>query len=308
MIICCGEALVDMIAIGIDDDQTAFVPHSGGAIFNTAITLGRLGADVGLISGVSEDMFGQQLVRDLKTSKVDTSQLVRSSRRTTLAFVELKDGQASYSFFDENSAGRMVQFEDFPSIEEPASAYYFGGISLASEPSGESYAALAAKMADNSVIMLDPNIRTTFISDEAKYRARLEKLFNVCDIVKISDEDLSWIYPDATSLNSAANMILNSGASLVVLTKGEDGSTGFYGDGKSVDISIEKVKVADTVGAGDSFNGGLLAKLSELDLLSKSALKNLNDEQLKQAMAFASKVAAITVSRSGANPPWTHEL
>lgn len=308
MIICCGEALVDMIAIGVDDDQTAFVPHSGGAIFNTAITLGRLGADVGLISGVSEDMFGQQLVRDLKTSKVDTSQLVRSSRPTTLAFVELKDGQASYSFFDENSAGRMVQFEDFPSIEEPASAYYFGGISLASEPSGESYAALAAKMADNSVIMLDPNIRTTFISDEAKYRARLEKLFNVCDIVKISDEDLSWIYPDATSLNSAANMILNSGASLVVLTKGEDGSTGFYGDGKSVDISIEKVKVADTVGAGDSFNGGLLAKLSELNLLSKSALKNLNDEQLKQAMAFASKVAAITVSRSGANPPWAHEL
>lgn len=308
MIICCGEALVDMIAIGIDDDQTAFVPHSGGAIFNTAITLGRLGADVGLISGVSEDMFGQQLVRDLKTSKVDTSQLVRSSRPTTLAFVELKDGQASYSFFDENSAGRMVQFEDFPSIDAPASAYYFGGISLASEPSGESYAALAAKMADNSVIMLDPNIRTTFISDEAKYRARLEKLFNVCDIVKISDEDLSWIYPDATSLNSAANMILNSGASLVVLTKGEDGSTGFYGDGKAVDISIEKVKVADTVGAGDSFNGGLLAKLSELDLLSKPALKNLNDEQLKPAMAFASKVAAITVSRSGANPPWAHEL
>ncbi|MEP2980626.1 MAG: carbohydrate kinase [Lentilitoribacter sp.] len=308
MIICCGEALVDMIAVGIDDDQKTFVPHSGGAIFNTAITLGRLGADVGLVSGVSEDMFGEQLVRDLDTSKVDTSYLVRSDRPTTLAFVELKDGQASYSFFDENSAGRMVQLEDFPSIREPVSAYYFGGISLASEPSGESYAALAAKMADSSVIMLDPNIRTTFISDEAKYRARLEKLFSVCDIVKISDEDLSWIYPDATSLNSAANMILNAGASLVVLTKGEDGSTGFYGDGKSVDISIEKVKVADTVGAGDSFNGGLLAKLSELDLLSKSALKNLNVDQLKQAMAFASKVAAITVSRSGANPPWASEL
>lgn len=297
-----------MIATGIDDDQTAFVPHSGGAIFNTAITLGRLGADVGLISGVSEDMFGHQLVRDLKTSKVDTSQLVRSTRPTTLAFVELMDGQASYSFFDENSAGRMVQYEDFLSIDEPASAYYFGGISLASEPSGESYAALASKMADSSVIMLDPNIRTTFISDEAKYRVRLDKLFSVCDIVKISDEDLSWIYPDATSLNSAAHMILNAGVSLVVLTKGEDGSTGFYGEGKSVDISIEKVKVADTVGAGDSFNGGLLAKLSDLDLLSKSALKNLNDNELQQAMKFASKVAAITVSRSGANPPWANEL
>lgn len=308
MIICCGEALVDMIAISIDDDQTAFVPHSGGAIFNTAITLGRLGIDVGLISGVSEDMFGQQLVRDLTTSKVVTSQLVRSLRPTTLAFVELKDGQASYSFFDENSAGRMVQFEDFSSIEEPASAYYFGGISLASEPSGESYAALASKMSDRSVIMLDPNIRTTFISDEAKYRARLDKLFSVCDIVKISDEDLSWIYPDASAFNSAAQMILNSGASLVVLTKGEDGSTAFYGDGKSVSVEIETVKVADTVGAGDSFNGGLLAKLAELDLLTKSALKNLNDVELKQAMAFASKVAAITVSRSGANPPWANEL
>lgn len=308
MIICCGEALVDMIAIGIDDDQKAFVPHSGGAIFNTAITLGRLGANVGLVSGVSEDMFGQQLVRDLNTSKVETSYLVRSDRPTTLAFVELKDGQASYSFFDENSAGRMVQFDDFSSIEEPVSAYYFGGISLASEPSGESYAALAAKMAENSVIMLDPNVRTTFIADEAKYRQRLETLFGVCDIVKISDEDLSWIYPDAETLNSAASQILNAGASIVVLTKGEEGSTAFYGDGKTVDIEIKKVTVADTVGAGDSFNGGLLSKLSELNLLSKSALKDIDEAPLKQAMEFASKVAAITVSRSGANPPWSHEL
>jgi fructokinase len=308
MIICCGEALVDMIAIGIDDDQTAFVPHSGGAIFNTAITLGRLGTEVSLVSGVSEDMFGQQLERDLIASNVNTSQLVKSDRPTTLAFVELKDGHASYSFFDENSAGRMVQFSDFYSSDEAIAAYYFGGISLASEPSGQSYAALAEKVSANSVVMLDPNIRTSFISDEVKYRKRLETLFGVCDIVKISDEDLKWIYPDAASLEAAANDILKFGVSLVVLTKGEDGSTGFYGDGQSVDIAIKKVTVADTVGAGDSFNGGLLAKLSELDLLSKPALKNIAEEPLKQAMEFASKVAGITVSRSGANPPWSHEL
>lgn len=308
MIICCGEALVDMIAIGIDDDQTAFVPHSGGAIFNTAITLGRLGTDVSLVSGVSEDMFGQQLERDLIASNVNTSQLVKSERPTTLAFVELKDGHASYSFFDENSAGRMVQFKDFHENDEAVAAYYFGGISLASEPSGESYAALAEKVSASSVVMLDPNIRTTFISDEVRYRKRLEKLFSLCDIVKISDEDLKWIYPDASSLEAAANQLLQFGVSLVVLTKGEDGSTGFYGDGSSVDIAIEKVTVADTVGAGDSFNGGLLAKLSELDLLSKPALKNIGEEPLKQAMEFASKVAAITVSRSGANPPWANEL
>lgn len=308
MIICCGEALVDMIAIGIDDGQTAFVPHSGGAIFNTAITLGRLGTEVSLVSGVSEDMFGQQLERDLIASNVNTSQLVKSDRPTTLAFVELKDGHASYSFFDENSAGRMVQFSDFHSIDDAVDAYYFGGISLASEPCGESYAALAEKVSANSVVMLDPNIRTSFISDEVKYRKRLETLFGVCDIVKISDEDLKWIYPDAASLEAAANDVLKFGVSLVVLTKGEDGSTGFYGDGQSVDIAIKKVTVADTVGAGDSFNGGLLAKLSELGLLSKPALKSIEEEPLKQAMEFASKVAGITVSRSGANPPWSHEL
>lgn len=308
MIICCGEALVDMIAVSIDDAQTAFVPHSGGAIFNTAITLGRLDTNVGLISGISDDIFGQQLVRDLKTSNVDTSHLVTSARPTTLAFVELKDGQASYSFFDENSAGRMVQFDDFSSTEIPASAYYFGGISLASEPCGESYAALAAKVSSSSVVMLDPNIRTSFISDEAKYRKRLESLFCVCDIIKISDEDLSWIYPETPLLKDAANKLLKLGASLIVLTKGEQGSAAFYGDGKSIDIAIEKVIVADTVGAGDSFNGGLLAKLSKMGLLSKSALENLNEQSLRQALNYASKVAAITVSRSGANPPWTREL
>ncbi|MCP3876853.1 MAG: carbohydrate kinase, partial [Sulfitobacter sp.] len=109
MILCCGEALIDMVAAPSLDGPDGFVPHSGGAVFNTAIALGRLGARAGMLTGLSRDMFGDQLADALKASDVDTTHIIRSDRPSTLAFVKLEDGQASYSFFDENSAGRMIR-------------------------------------------------------------------------------------------------------------------------------------------------------------------------------------------------------
>ena len=114
MILCCGESLIDMIPTAAEGGQTGFVPHSGGAVFNTAIGLGRLGVPVGMLSGVSTDQFGAQLVAALHASRVDTSNLVRSDRLTTLAMVHLVDGKATYTFYDENSAGRMVEIADLP--------------------------------------------------------------------------------------------------------------------------------------------------------------------------------------------------
>ncbi len=308
MLLCCGEALIDMIPTPTTSGDMGFVPHSGGAIFNTAIALGRLGVSAGMLTGMSNDLFGQQLTEALQASQVDTSLLIACDRPTTLAFVKLVDGHASYSFFDENSAGRMLAPADLPVLPISVTALYFGGISLACEPGAETYAALAEREASNRVIMLDPNIRPSFITDPAAYRGRLDRMISRADIVKVSDEDLNWIYPGQASLEDKVEQLRAAGPSIVILTRGADGASGYFGKSGRVDVPVRKVDVVDTVGAGDTFNAGVLAKLSELSLMSKSELAEINAQHLGEALEHGAKVAAITVSRAGANPPWCDEI
>lgn len=308
MILCCGEALIDMIPTPTADGAEAFAPHCGGAIFNTSIALGRLGAKAGLLTGLSSDMFGGQLTEALNASSVDTSYLIYSDRPTTLAFVRLLNGSATYSFFDENSAGRMLTSIDMPTLSSKVSALYFGGISLASEPGADTYASLLEREGDNRAVMVDPNIRPAFIRDETQYRARLDRMFALADIVKVSDEDLNWIVPGERSLNEKVGALRAKSPGIVILTRGGEGATGFTADGNEVKVSPTRVDVVDTVGAGDTFNAGVLAELAKRNQLSKPALRQLSSDLLTEALTHGAKVAAVTVSRAGANPPWANEL
>lgn len=308
MILCCGEALIDMIPTATTGGPDGFVPHSGGAVFNTAIALGRLGTKVGMLSGISSDMFGRQLVAGLEASDVDTSRIITSDRPTTLAFVQLTNGHATYDFYDENSAGRMLTPEDMPNLPDAVTTLFFGGISLACEPCADAYAALLLREADKRLVMMDPNIRPGFIKNVARYRTRLNKMIAKADILKVSDEDLNWIMPDITDQDAQIALLLGSGPTLVILTRGSAGATGFLANGTRVNVAAQKVQAIDTVGAGDTFNAGILAKLSELGHLEKSSLENLSDEALEAVLQFGAKVAAVTVSRAGANPPWAKEL
>ncbi len=308
MILCCGEALIDMIPAKTADGAEAFAPHCGGAIFNTAIALGRLGARTGLLTGLSRDMFGEQLTGALKASGVDTSSLIYSDRPTTLAFVRLVDGNATYSFFDENSAGRMLTPIDLPKLATDVSTLYFGGISLACEPGADTYASLLQHQGKGRAVMIDPNIRPNFILDEAKYRVRLDRMLALADIVKVSDDDLNWIIPGPLTLTEKVEALNARGVGIVIVTRGGEGATGYLPGGDEVNVPVSRVEVVDTVGAGDTFNAGLLAKLAELGCLNKAALSNLSPDLLTKAMAHGAKVAAITVSRAGANPPWASEL
>lgn len=308
MILCCGEALIDMIPRTTVSGETGFVPYAGGAVFNTAIALGRLGINTGFISGLSKDLMGNVLKSGLEQSEVNTDLAVWSDRPTTLAFVELNDGHASYIFYDENTAGRMLSNTDLPTIPNDVAAMYFGGISLVSEPAADFYAALAVRESTNRVIMCDPNIRTSFIRDDATYRARLERIIAHTDILKVSDEDLNWIVPGDQTLAEKAEALRSEGPEIVILTQGSAGATGFYGTGASVTSPVNKVDVVDTVGAGDTFNAGFLSYLSKNSVLSRDNLDRIGNAELKSALAYGAKVAAITVSRAGANPPWLHEL
>ncbi|EFL88613.1 carbohydrate kinase [Ahrensia sp. R2A130] len=310
MIISCGEALIDMLPRQSASGEDVFLPVAGGALFNTAIALGRLGEDAGFVSGISTDMFGRQLIDALAASKVDTSHCIRSARPTTLAFVQLTDGQAKYAFFDENTAGSGLQPDDLPTLPSDVDALHFGGISLIPEPGAKAYESLLAQMSDKTVISIDPNIRPGFISDEAGYRARIGRMIGQSDIVKVSDDDLDWLaQSDSAGADpeGMARQWLQSGVALVIITRGSDGAQLLRNSGE-LTAPVKPAQVVDTIGAGDTFNAGFLAGLRRVGCLNKTAIRQASDENLLEALDLANRVAAVTVSRAGANPPWQNEL
>lgn len=277
-------------------------------MLNTAVALGRLGAPVAMLTGLSNDMFGRQLSAHLARAHVDTSPIIWSDRPTTLAFVELQDGEASYCFYDENSAGRLLDIAEVKPLPQGISTLFFGGISLACAPACDCYAALLAREGGKRLVMIDPNIRPGFITDVAGYRQRLEQMMAQADIVKLSQQDLDWLRPGSTVSGQMIQSLLDLGPSLVVLTRGDQGASGFLADGSQVQVPACPTQVKDTVGAGDTFNAGLLAKLAEQGSLSKTGVKALTKEMLHQALQHGAQVAAKTISRIGADPPWASEL
>ncbi len=306
MILCCGEALIDMLPRETTDGLSAYAPHAGGAVFNTAIALGRLRAAPGFLCGLSQDMFGDLLVETLEASHVDAALSPRLPRPCTLAFVKLVDGQATYAFYDENTALKAMTEADLPTIPESVKALFFGGISLAGEPCGSAYEALLLREAARHVTMIDPNVRPGFVADRAAYTDRITRMMAASDIVKLSDEDLNWLMGGG-SIEGQVQKILDGGSKIVLITEGAKGVTAHTADGQTF-VPAERVEVVDTVGAGDTFNAGFLAGLQQSDALDKKQVSALNPEVLRSALELGVKTAAITVSRAGANPPWSHEL
>lgn len=307
MILSCGEALIDMLPRTSTEGEACFAPYAGGAVFNTAIALGRLGGPSAFFSGVSTDMLGEILADTLTASKVDISHLARSDRPTTVAFVKLVNGQATYAFYDEATAGRMLSVDQLPDLPADTSALFFGGISLVNDPAAGTYETLQARESATRVTMIDPNIRPGFIAGkEGEYRARIERMIGRADIVKLSDEDLHWLEGDGDLL-TLARRIIGMGPKLVFITEGSAGARAVTATQNRF-CAAQKVTVADTVGAGDTFNAGALMALHTAGVLTKHALSALADDVLDAALSLGTRAAAITVSRPGANPPWSHEL
>ncbi len=306
-ILCCGEALIDMLPRESTQGERAFAPYAGGAVFNTAIALGRLGAPAGFFSGLSTDLMGEILIETLAAARVDTSLAARSGRPTTLAFVKLVNGQATYAFYDENTAGRLLSVGELPEIPESIGTLFFGGISLVNDPAASTYETFMGRAADlGRVTMIDPNIRPGFITDRAGYRARIGRMMAMADIVKLSDEDLKWLEGE-DDLVTLARGLIAKGSKVVLITEGAKGARAVTATQDRF-VAATKVEVADTVGAGDTFNAGALAALYQAGALTKSAVAALPDHVLDAALSLGTRAAAVTVSRPGANPPWAHEL
>ncbi|ANH02651.1 MULTISPECIES: carbohydrate kinase family protein [Shinella] len=306
MILCCGEALIDMLPRTTTLGEDAYAPYAGGAIFNTAIALGRLGVPTGFFTGLSDDMMGDILRRTLGESGVDYSYCATLSRPTTVAFVKLVDGHATYAFYDEGTAGRMITEAELPMLGDDCEALHFGAISLIPEPCGSTYEALLAREHERRVISLDPNIRPGFIKDKDAHMGRIRRMAAMADIVKFSDEDLAWFGLEGDE-DALARHWLHHGARLVVVTRGAEGAVGYTANHK-VTVPSERVSVVDTVGAGDTFDAGVLASLKMQNLLTKDQVARLSEDQIAKALALGARAAAVTVSRAGANPPWAKEI
>ena len=307
MILSCGEALIDMLPRTSTQGESCFAPYAGGAVFNTAIALGRLGAPSAFFSGVSNDMLGEILADTLTASKVDIRYLARSNRPTTVAFVKLVNGQATYAFYDEATAGRMLSIADLPALPPEITTLFLGGISLVNDPAASTYEALQAREGAARVTMIDPNIRPGFIAGkEAEYRARIERMVARADIVKLSDEDLHWLEGQG-DLTALARGILAKGPKAVFITEGAKGARAVT-EKQDIFCAAQRVTVVDTVGAGDTFNAGVLAALHMAGALNKVGVASLSDATLAEALSLGTRAAAITVSRAGANPPWATEL
>lgn len=301
MILCAGESLIDMVP-----QNGAFRPFAGGAVYNTTVALGRLGEPTAYLWPISRDPFGEVLLRPLTEAGVDTDLCPRSDHLTTLALVTLTGGEARYSFYDEGSAGRMLSACDIPTLPDRIAAIFAGGISLVPDPCGGAIEHLIRENHMRLPIMLDPNIRPFFITDAESYRARLDRLIAMADIVKLSSDDLEWLHPDL-SPEEAARRVLAQGPLMVLQTGGEKGAQAIW-SGQTVMAPAVRTTVADTIGAGDTFNAGVLASLRRQNLLDKDALAAITADQIHTALTLGACVAAITVSRPGANPPWAHEM
>jgi fructokinase len=314
MILSCGEALIDMLPRTSTDGEACFAPYAGGAVFNTAIALGRLGVPSAFFSGVSTDLLGQLLADTLTASGVDLSLAVRNGRPTTVAFVKLVNGNATYAFYDENTAGRMLTAADLPTLPAAINALFFGGISLVNDPAASTYEALQLREAPARVTMIDPNFRAAFVDAQdsltpgtkAAYMARVDRMLAKADIVKLADEEIHKIY-GADDLAAFARTLLTKGPKVVFITEGSKGARAITATHDRF-IAATPVTVADTVGAGDTFNAGVMTALHRAGLLTKTAITALSADALDAALTLGTRAAAITVSRPGANPPWANEL
>lgn len=307
MIVACGEALIDFVPARTVAGEAAYVPRAGGSPFNVAVTVGRLGVPAGFVGSVSNDFFGTQLIDALQKSRVDTGYVVRLDRPTILAFVNLDAPEPQYAFYDKGAAPRFWAPAGDLADDVTILHLGFGAVLPIDEPVGTNFADLLASNRGRRILTLDPNVRqNVIVGRESAYRERLGALLRLVDLIKISTADLQWLDPRVTPA-AAATAWLADGASLVVVTAGGDGATA-YARGLTVACPAEQIELVDTVGAGDSFMGALLAGLDMCGINSPSRLADIDGGTIESVVAFATRVSAITCSRAGADPPWRDDV
>jgi fructokinase len=289
----CGEVLIDILPTG---------PVVGGGPANTAKALARLGHDVDFIDGISSDAYGQSAREELLRDGVNLDLALTSDKPTCTATVTLDAaGGASYEFLIDGTATFDFATSWLPDpYRYQPQVLHIGTLVTMIEPGASALYDWAMQVAELAPIVFDPNIRPSVQPDRDLYEAAVEKWAALSAVIKVSDDDLAWLFP-GQAIDDVANRWINDGAFLVVVTRGVNGLVGYTADGR-VEVPGVKVDVVDTVGAGDTV-GAIV-----VEAMLAHGLIELRGDLLRSVLTRAAAAAAITCSRKGAQPPFKHEL
>ena len=302
MIVTVGEALIDLI-----EEDGLLRPLPGGGPFNSAVALGRLEVPVAFLGRLSHDRFGKLLEERLSASGVDGRYLLHGPAPTTLSVVQpTGEGGHEFVFYLEGTSYADLAPGDLPELGPEVLAVCAGTLALATDPPAAAIEALLERESGRRLIVVDPNVRPAVFGDRDDYLHRFERWAAFADVIKLSDADAEWLYPELAT-EELLDGILARGARLVVLTRGADGALAKTQAARA-EVASPAVDVVDTVGAGDAFIAGLLRWLWANGRLDAEAVGALGSDELEEALALAAAVGALQCSRAGATPPTLAEL
>jgi fructokinase len=302
MFVVVGEALVDLV--GQRGGRT-FSAHPGGSPANVALGLARLDIPVTLKTRLGRDAFGEMVLAHLEASGVGVDGGTGEGAKTTLAIATLAAGIASYDFRIDWDVEALVP------LPVETRCLHTGSLATVLAPGKANVVDLVEREHERGrvTVSYDPNVRPALLGDAARARPDFEHLVAMSDVVKVSDEDLRWLYPDRTDEDVAQGW-LASGPALVIVTRG---GAGVYAVSVGLELRRAAVPIdlVDTVGAGDSFTSGLLDGLHRADLIGgarRDALATIDEATLGSVVDAAALIAAITCSKPGADPPTRAEV
>jgi fructokinase len=315
MIGIIGEALIDFIAKP-SEGVVSFDSVVGGCALNAATAAALQDASVGFIGKISSDMFGERVLNHLVENRVMFDPILCSAAEPSLlAFASLDaKGSATYAFYYDGSAPLSVTKEELLTVMEEHTdlkVVHIGSLALALEPSSTSILAALKEYQPKPIIFLDPNVRPAIIADAVRFRQKMDEAIALSSLIKLSDEDLSYLFPDVDVRLQAARLAQERDIH-VILTLGRGGATWYTPKGESVSMPIIDLPVIDTVGAGDTFSGSLLTFFHDRGYFGEDGatpqLGELTPAVIEEALLFATAASAINCTRKGCNPPTKKEI
>jgi fructokinase len=304
MLTVIGEAVVDLV----QHRDGRYTPHPGGSPLNVAVGLARLGQPTRIGARFARTRFGRLLRDHAVANGVDVSRAVDADEPASLAVVALNDdGSAEYEFYLTGTADWQWSRAELTPLAIGTAMLHTGSLASLLPPGAIEIAAIMREgRRSGALVSFDPNIRPLVLGRADLVRGQVEALAAHAHVVKASDDDLAWLYP-GESVEAVARRWLSLGPHLVVVTMGGAGAMAAFGDAV-LRRPAPAVAVADTVGAGDAFMSGLLSALAEPKQSPVDAVGELSDERVAAILDVAIRVAAITCTRAGANPPTAAEL
>jgi fructokinase len=306
MLTALGEAIIDLVAEG----DRRFIAHPGGSPLNVAVGLGRLGQPVSLAARLSRDPFGQLFRAHLADSGVDPRHVLDADEPSTLSVATIDAaGVARYDFWTSGTADwQWTEAELAAAVDDEPDALHTGSLTLELEPGRSRIVDLLARVGagGRTTISYDPNVRMAKLGPVETGRAAVEQVVPLAHLVKVSTEDLAWLYPDEEPV-AAASRWAAAGPELVVVTLGPDGAVALGPDRRPVHRDAPRIELVDTLGAGDAFSSGLLEALAERGALGRGKA-GLAGVDLPAVLDRAILVASLTCARSGADPPTLAEV